>query len=284
MAHVSSIAAGNYVEDVSFFGYAPGTARGVAPRTRLAAYKVLSDEGSYASDALAGIDHVVADAAFGAMEKGILVSVSAGNQGPNFSTLLEGIPWAVIVASGTVDRWNLPLAYNKTLSACNSKLLAEALRSIIICVQSDQTAEFNDRKSYISASNVPTAIIISEDTRILRFTDFPHLGVVISPKDADKSLAAIRSAMMTTASTVDNTRKPNKDVGHDYDIAPPLDMEAGQVDLNRALDPGIIYDATAQDYVNLICALNFTREQTQTIIRPSYNCSNPSLDLNYHHL
>ncbi|CAA3012565.1 subtilisin-like protease SBT1.9 [Olea europaea var. sylvestris] len=438
--HVSSIAAGNYVENVSFFGYAPGTARGVAPRARLAAYKVLWDEGSYASDALAGIDQAVADgvdilsislsyltidlyenpiaiAAFGAMEKGILVSVSAGNRGPNFATLLEGIPWAVIVASGTVDRWfagtsalgngltiqgwstfparatvrNLPLAYNKTFSACNStELLADAPSSIIVCVQSDQTAEFNDQMSYISESNVPAAIIISEDTSILRFTDFPHPGVVISPKDADKviryastsseptasiqfqqtilgteprpapavsasssrgparaypgilkpdlmapgvlilaaynpynsvatigsnialssdyimesgtsmacphisgiaallkaahpdwSPAAIRSAMMTTASTFDNTRKPIKDMGHDYDVATPLDMGAGQVDPNRALDPGLIYDATPQDYVNLICALNFTREQTQTIIRSNYNCSNPSLDLNY---
>ncbi|KAL2512682.1 Subtilisin-like serine endopeptidase family protein [Abeliophyllum distichum] len=439
--HVASIAAGNYVEDVSFFGYAPGTARGVAPRARLAAYKVLWDEGSYASDALAGIDQAVADgvdvlsislsyltidlyenliaiAAFGAMEKGILVSVSAGNRGPNFATLLEGIPWAVIVASGTVDRWfagtltlgnglsipgwstfparatvrNLPLTYNKTLSACNStELLAEAPSSIIICVQSDQTAEFNDQMSYISESNVPAAIIISEDTSILRFTDFPHPGVVISPKDADAvikyasttseptasiqfqqtilgteprpapavsasssrgparaypgilkpdimapgvlilaaynpynsvstigsnialasdynmesgtsmacphisgiaalllkaahpdwSPAAIRSAMMTTASSLDNTQKPIKDMGHDYNVATPLDMGAGQVDPNRALDPGLIYDATPQDYVNLICALNFTREQTQTIIRSSYNCSNPSLDLNY---
>ncbi|KAL2538024.1 Subtilisin-like serine endopeptidase family protein [Forsythia ovata] len=405
--HVASIAAGNYVEDVSFFGYAPGTARGVAPRARLAAYKVLWDEGSYASDALAGIDQAVADgvdvlsislsyltidlyenliaiAAFGALEKGILVSVSAGNRGPNFATLLEGIPWAVIVASGTVDRWfagtltlgngltipgwstfparatvrNLPLTYNKTLSACNStELLAEAPSSIIMCVQSDQTAEFNDQMSYISESNVPAAIIISEDTSILRFTDFPHPGVVISPKDADAvikyastsseptasiqfqqtilgteprpapavsasssrgparaypgilkpdimapgvlilaaynpynsvstigsnialasdynmesgtsmacphisgiaallkaahpdwSPAAIRSAMMTTASSLDNTRKPIKDMGRDYNDATPLDMGAGQVDPNRALDPGLIYDATPQDY------------------------------------
>ncbi|KAK4428949.1 Subtilisin-like protease SBT3 [Sesamum alatum] len=438
--HVASIAAGNYVEDVSFFGYAPGTARGVAPHARLAIYKVLWDEGGYESDALAGIDKAVADgvdvlsislsyrtidlyenpiaiAAFGAMEKGILVSVSAGNRGPNFGTVLEGIPWAVIAASGTVDRWfagiltlgngltitawtmfparatvrNLPLYYNKTLSACNStELLADAPSAIIICVESFDTAEFSDQISYVSQSNALAAIFISEETSILRSTSFPYPGVVITPKEgkrviryasnsseptasinfqqtilgkeprpapavsasssrgparsypgilkpdimapgvlilaaynpyttvanigsnialsSDYSLesgtsmacphisgvaallkaahpewspAAIRSAMMTTANPLDNTQKPIKDMGHDYDVATPLDMGAGQVDPNRALDPGLIYDATPQDYVNLVCALNYTREQTQSIIRSSYNCSSPSTDLNY---
>ncbi|KAL0360860.1 UNVERIFIED_CONTAM: Subtilisin-like protease SBT3 [Sesamum radiatum] len=438
--HVASIAAGNYVKDVSFFGYAPGTARGVAPHARLAIYKVLWDEGSYESDALAGIDQAVADgvdvlsislsyrtidlyenpiaiAAFGAMEKGILVSVSAGNRGPNFGTVLEGIPWAVIAASGTVDRWfagiltlgngltimgwtmfparatvrNLPLYYNKTLSACNSaELLADAPSAIIICIQSFDTAEFSDQISYVSQSNAPAAVFISEDTSIIRSTSFPYPGVVITPKEGKRvisyasnsseptasinfqqtilgkeprpapavsesssrgparsypgilkpdimapgvlilaaynpytsvanigsnialssdynlesgtsmacphisgvaallkaahpewSPAAIRSAMMTTANPTDNTQKPIKDMGSNYHVATPLDMGAGQVDPNRALDPGLIYDATTQDYVNLVCALNYTREQTQSIIRSSYNCSSPSTDLNY---
>ncbi|KAL0352023.1 UNVERIFIED_CONTAM: Subtilisin-like protease SBT3 [Sesamum calycinum] len=384
------------------------TARGVAPHARLAIYKVLWDEGSYESDALAGIDQAVADgvdvlsislsyrtidlyenpiaiAAFGAMEKGILVSVSAGNRGPDFGTLLEGIPWAVIAASGTVDRWfagiltlgngltitgwtmfparatvrNLPLYYNKTLSACNStELLADAPSAIIICVQSFDTAEFSDQISYVSQSNALAAIFISEDTISIHFFSFltilgkeprpapavsasssrgparsypgvlkpdimapgvlilaaynpyisvanigsnialssdynlesgtsmacPHISGVAALLKAthpDWSPAAIRSAMMTTANPIDNTQKPIKDMGHDYDIATPLDMGAGQVDPNRALDPGLIYDASPQDYVNLVCALNYTREQTQTIIRSSYNCSSPSTDLNY---
>ncbi|KAL3840419.1 hypothetical protein ACJIZ3_025010 [Penstemon smallii] len=440
--HVASTAAGNYVDGVSFFGYAPGTARGVAPRARLAAYKVLWNEGSYESDALAAIDQAVADgvdilsisisyrrsvlfenpiaiAGFGAREKGILVSVSAGNRGPSLWTIVAGIPWAFVVASGTIDRWfsgtltlgngrkvtgwtmfparttvrNLPIVYNETLSACNSvELLAEAPdQSLIICNITDESIEFFNVMNYLSRSNVRAAIIISEDTRTLRSTSFPHPGVVITSAEAREVIsytsnsdnprgsidfqqtvlglepraapalagfssrgpgriypgilkpdimapgvlilaaynpftstasignnvhlasdytllsgtsmacphisgiaallksahpewgpAAIQSAMMTTANPLDNTNQPIKDMSYNlYQEATPLGIGSGQVDPNRALDPGLIYDASIQDYVNLVCSMNFTREQTQTIIRSRYNCSNPSSDLNY---
>lgn len=124
--HVAGIAAGNYVEGVSFFGYAPGTARGAAPRARLAAYKALWDEGSVSSDVLAAMDQAVADgvdiismslgydriplyedpiaiATFGAMAKGVLVSCSAGNRGPGFSRVNNDFPWSLTVASGLID-------------------------------------------------------------------------------------------------------------------------------------------------------------------------------------
>ncbi|XP_075516915.1 subtilisin-like protease SBT3 [Primulina tabacum] len=441
--HCASTAAGNYVEGVSYFGYAPGTARGVAPRARLAVYKVLWNEGSFESDALAGIDQAVADgvdvlsislsyrrnnvyedplaiAGFGAREKGIIVSVSAGNRGSSIASLLGGIPWAIMVASGTIDRWfagiitlgngktitgwstfpgrasvrNVPIIYNKTLSACNSTMLfAEVpFQAIIICNQTHETAEFSTMISYLTDTNIPAAIIISEDPRAFRSTTIPHPAVVISPSQAtidfikyasnssgtqiatidfqkailgtepraapavsdfssrgparsfqgilkpdimapgtlilaaynpqvgrtrigrgiflesdytlssgtsmscphisgiaallkvvhpEWSPAAIQSAMMTTASQLDNTKQLIKDAGLNYNVATPLAMGAGHVDPNGALDPGLIYDANPQDFANLVCAMNFTREQTQTIIRSGYNCSNPSMDLNY---
>ncbi|KAG6409258.1 hypothetical protein SASPL_132293 [Salvia splendens] len=35
---------------------------------------------------------------------------------------------------------------------------------------------------------------------------------------------------------------------------------------------------SGQDLVNLVCSMNFTRNHTLTIIRSSYNCSNPLSD------
>ena len=113
----------------------------------------------------------------------------------------------------------------------------------------------------------------------------PHvsgIGALLKGAHPDWSPAAIRSALMTTSDLSDNTGSPIKDIGDNTRPASPLAMGAGHVNPNKALDPGLIYDATVEDYMNLLCALNFTKEQIKTITKSSsVNCSNPSLDLNY---
>ncbi|PHT94710.1 hypothetical protein T459_02592 [Capsicum annuum] len=437
--HCASIAAGNFVKSVSHFGYASGTARGVAPRARLAVYKFSFNEGTFASDLIAAMDQAVADgvdmisisygfrfipmyedpisiASFGAMMKGVLVSASAGNRGPDAGTLNNGSPWILCVASGHTDRtfagtltlgnglkirgWSLfparaivmdsTVIYNKTLSKCNSKELLSQVpdpeRTIIIC---EDNGYSSDQIRTISSARLKAGIFISEDPGVFRSATFPNPGVVINKKEGkqvinyvkssvsltatitfqetyldakpapvvaassahgpsrsylgiakpdilapgvlilaayppnifatsigenielstdyilesgtsmaaphiagiaamlkgahpDWSPSVIRSAMMTTADPLDNTRKPIID--SDINIAAtPLSMGSGHVDPNKALDPGLVYDATPQDYVNLLCSMNFTEEQFKTIARSStnQNCSNPSADLNY---
>ncbi|MCD9640302.1 Subtilisin-like protease sbt3 [Datura stramonium] len=125
-SHCASIAAGNFAKGVSHFGYAAGTARGVAPRARLAVYKFSFDEGTFTSDLIAAMDQAVADgvdvisisfgyrliplyedaisiASFGAMMKGVLVSAAAGNDGRGAS-VENGSPWILCVASSHTDR------------------------------------------------------------------------------------------------------------------------------------------------------------------------------------
>ncbi|KAI5010421.1 hypothetical protein ZWY2020_012558 [Hordeum vulgare] len=126
--HTSSTAAGSVVPGAQVLGQGNGTASGMAPRAHLAMYQVCDENGSCAGvDVLAGIDAAVSDGCdvismslgfpqrpfyndsvaigtFAAAEKGIFVSMSAGNVGPRNSTILNEAPWMLTVAASTMDR------------------------------------------------------------------------------------------------------------------------------------------------------------------------------------
>ncbi|XP_065871828.1 subtilisin-like protease SBT3 [Euphorbia lathyris] len=112
----------------------------------------------------------------------------------------------------------------------------------------------------------------------------PHtagIGALLKAAHRDWSSAAIRSAMMTTAYVKDNTNGIIMDMTTGV-AGTPLDFGAGHVDPNKAMDPGLVYDIEVDDYINYLCALNYTSQQIQIIIGTSnYTCSQASLDLNY---
>ncbi|WVZ16925.1 hypothetical protein V8G54_009907 [Vigna mungo] len=113
----------------------------------------------------------------------------------------------------------------------------------------------------------------------------PHVaGVAALLRGAhpEWSVASIRSAIMTTSDMLDNTLGPIKDIGNDNKRASPLASGSGHINPNKAINPGLVYDAGVQDYVNLLCALGFTQRNITVITGTSSNdCSKASLDLNY---
>ncbi|PRQ17916.1 putative cucumisin [Rosa chinensis] len=125
--HTSSTAARNFVKGASVFGMANGTASGIAPYAYLAMYKVCIEAVCAESDMLAALDTAVEDGvdvlslsisdssipfhqdgiaigAFGAIQKGIFVSCSAGNSGPFFKSMSNEAPWILTVRASTIDR------------------------------------------------------------------------------------------------------------------------------------------------------------------------------------
>ncbi|XP_062176479.1 subtilisin-like protease SBT1.6 [Alnus glutinosa] len=129
--HTASTAAGRYAFQASMGGYAAGIAKGVAPKARLAVYKVCwKDSGCFDSDILSAFDTAVSDGvdvisisigggdgisspyyldpiaigAYGAASRGVFVSSSAGNEGPSAMTVTNLAPWLTTVGAGTIDR------------------------------------------------------------------------------------------------------------------------------------------------------------------------------------
>jgi subtilisin family serine protease len=130
--HTASTAGGN--ANVPAIGPAAlfGTVSGIAPRARIAAYKVCwgvggtPNAGCFTSDSVAAIDQAVADgvdvinfsisgsstnfldpvevAFLFAADAGVFVAASAGNAGPTSSTVAHPSPWITTVAAGTHNR------------------------------------------------------------------------------------------------------------------------------------------------------------------------------------
>ncbi|VVB09085.1 unnamed protein product [Arabis nemorensis] len=129
--HCASTAAGSFVQDASFLGLGMGTARGSAPRARIASYKVCwNNQECFTPDIVKAMDHGICDgvdvlslslgsdipldfevdrsdfaiAAFHAVMKGIPVVCAGGNDGPQTQTISNVAPWIITVAATTMDR------------------------------------------------------------------------------------------------------------------------------------------------------------------------------------
>ena len=126
--HTASTAGGNRGVGIPA---SVGAISGIAPRARIAAYKVCFDDGEgngtcYNSDSVAAIDQAVIDgvdvinfsisgttssfvnivevAFFNAAEAGVFVAAAAGNSGPTAGTVVHPSPWITTVAATTHPR------------------------------------------------------------------------------------------------------------------------------------------------------------------------------------
>ena len=129
--HTMTTAGGNEGVTASLLGVDVGTVSGIAPRARVAAYKVCwngsapGNSGCSTGDSVAAIDDAVADgvdvinfsisgsrtamtdpvhvAFFNASKGGVFSSLSAGNSGPGAQTVAHNVPWVTTVAASTYD-------------------------------------------------------------------------------------------------------------------------------------------------------------------------------------
>ncbi|KAK7412523.1 hypothetical protein VNO78_03987 [Psophocarpus tetragonolobus] len=150
----------------------------------------------------------------------------------------------------------------------------------------DLTAPGVDILAAWTAEDGPTRMTF-QDKRVVKYNIFsgtsmscPHVAaaaILLKAIHPTWSAAAIRSALMTTAMTTDNTGHPLTD--ETGNPATPFAMGSGHFNPKRAADPGLVYDASYMDYLLYTCSLGVTQKLNIT-----YNCpkSFPELfDLNY---
>ncbi|KAF6168869.1 hypothetical protein GIB67_038366, partial [Kingdonia uniflora] len=127
LPHEADLLKGSPVENANFYNLAKGTARGGAPSARIAMYKVCWNDNYYDIDVLATFDDAIHDGvdiislslggspqlyfqdaiaigSFHTDRKGIVMTCSAGNEGPAAMSVSNLTPWILTVAANDMDR------------------------------------------------------------------------------------------------------------------------------------------------------------------------------------
>ncbi|GLJ43705.1 hypothetical protein SUGI_0909990 [Cryptomeria japonica] len=131
----------------------------------------------------------------------------------------------------------------------------------------------------ILASFVPNTSLTdqSEDKRFSNFNiisgtsmSCPHASGAagfVKSYHQDWSPAAIKSALMTTASVLDPKLPGNEDAEFGYG--------AGQINPLKAIDPGLVYDVGVKDYINMLCKDETYNDTTlRSVTGDNSNCNN----------
>uniref|UniRef100_A0A2N9ICN0 Inhibitor I9 domain-containing protein n=1 Tax=Fagus sylvatica TaxID=28930 RepID=A0A2N9ICN0_FAGSY len=107
----------------------------------------------------------------------------------------------------------------------------------------------------------------------------PHVaGIVALIKSAHPkwSPAAIRSALVTTASQVGTDGSSIAESSPNPKAADPFDVGGGNVNPNKAVDPGLIYNISTDDYVEFLCSIGYSSASITTLIKTTIDCTKKS--------
>ncbi|XP_017982587.1 PREDICTED: subtilisin-like protease SBT5.3 isoform X2 [Theobroma cacao] len=104
----------------------------------------------------------------------------------------------------------------------------------------------------------------------------PHVSGIVGLLKTlypDWSPAAIKSAIMTSATTWDNMKEPILNASNIK--AGPFSYGAGHIQPNLAMDPGLVYDLAATDYLNFLCTLGYNETLISMFSQNPYKCPKP---------
>lgn len=296
--HASSVAAGAFVHRLD--GAPCSVVSGVAPRAHLAFYQVCTAQGCSRNPIMHAVEMALSDgvdilslslgdddglgfdkdpvvaATFSAIMKGVFVCAAAGNNGPTPGTVTNDAPWILTVGASsqsspqsiTIPPFSSRGPSHKNGGVLKPDIVGPGVNILAAVPRSVRGPNFGS----LSGTSMSA----------------PHLsGIAALIKSAHPtwSPAAIKSAIMTTADTsdlhgtpiTDETRRP----------ASYFAVGAGHVNPAKTIDPGLVYDISAEEYVPYLRGLGYPDDQVNRIIypAPAVNCAEmentEAKDLNY---
>ncbi|XP_061373045.1 subtilisin-like protease SBT3.3 [Gastrolobium bilobum] len=103
----------------------------------------------------------------------------------------------------------------------------------------------------------------------------PHvagIAALIKSKHPTWSPAAIRSALVTTASQTGTDGSIVSEEGSTPKAADPFDIGGGHVNPNKAMDPGLIYNITTEDYIQFLCSMGYNSASISKVTKITTSC------------
>ncbi|XP_043694437.1 subtilisin-like protease SBT3.6 [Telopea speciosissima] len=104
----------------------------------------------------------------------------------------------------------------------------------------------------------------------------PHVsGVAALIKSLHKDWppAAIRSAIVTTASVTGTDGQVIWAQGDTRKPADPFDMGGGHINPKKVANPGLIYDINKENYIQFLCSMGYTSKEITNINKREVSCS-----------
>ncbi|XP_024526147.1 subtilisin-like protease SBT2.5 [Selaginella moellendorffii] len=248
-SHTSSVCAGNNGVYVSVDKYIYGRASGMAPRARIAVYKVIYRDGGYLSDVLAGIDQAVQDGvhvlsislgatsgAYGvpflnsfdimmllAFKANVFIVHAAGNNGPAAFSMNSFGPWVLSVAAGMTDRtYSTPIILGNGQWVYGTGLTAgTSARKLYPLIYSQDayiagvTSFDQEFYSYCSDPSPFNKTLVSGKILICNFVDYFSGGAVTQIEGALATAIATGAAGLLIVFPTSAEKTPTKDTVFD---------------------------------------------------------------------
>ncbi|KAG7029593.1 CO(2)-response secreted protease [Cucurbita argyrosperma subsp. argyrosperma] len=88
------------------------------------------------------------------------------------------------------------------------------------------------------------------------------------------SSSMIKSALMTTATLYDNQRKFMRNSTNNP--SNPHEMGAGEISPIKALNPGLVYESTNEDYLRFLCYYGYSNKIIRSVSKQNFSCPKTS--------